>query len=192
MNEYAGLAMQVAAGIGLAACTGLRAFLPLFATGVAAKLGWITLGVRFGWLSSWPAITIFGVAVVTEIIADKIPVVDHALDLLQVFIKPAAGAVLLAAVVTDLAPLPAAVLGIIAGGSTAGIFHLAKAKLRIASTLASGGLANPLISVAEDGLVLLGTILSLVVPILMLAGLIGVALTVALVLRGRRPRSASR
>ena len=188
MNEYAALALQIAAGIGLAACAGLRAFLPLLVTGAAARLGWINLADNFDWLSSWPALIIFGVAAVTEVLGDKLPVVDHALDLLQSFLKPAAGAVLVAAVVTDLTPLQSAVLGILAGGSAAGAFHLTKAKLRLASTVFSGGLANPLISLAEDGLTLAGTFLSLVVPLIMLACLAGTILFVAflLLLRGRQ------
>jgi len=190
VNEYASLAVQIAAGIGLAACAGLRAFLPLFVTGAAARLGWITLGDHFAWLSSWPALVIFGAAVVTEMLGDKIPVVDHALDMLQALLKPAVGAVLVAAVVTDLTPLQSAVLGIIAGGSAAGISHLAKAKVRLASTIFSGGLANPLISLAEDGLSLIGTVLSLVVPFLMLAALLGSLLVVGLFLLLRNPGTA--
>ncbi len=190
MNEYASLAVQIAAGIGLAACAGLRAFLPLFVTGAAARLGWITLGDHFAWLSSWPALVIFGVAVVTEMLGDKIPVVDHALDVLQALLKPAAGAILVAAVVTDLTPLQSVVLGIIAGGSAAGLFHLAKAKVRLASTIFSGGLANPLISLAEDALSLVGTVLALVVPLLMLATLLGSLLVVGLFLLLRNPGAA--
>ena len=63
MEQTASLAFQVAAGIGLAACAGLRAFLPLFLVSAAARLGWVTPGAPFEWLSSWPALIVFGLVV---------------------------------------------------------------------------------------------------------------------------------
>jgi hypothetical protein len=131
MDEGTALALQVATGIGLAACAGLRAFLPLLVVGAAGRAGVVTLGASYEWLASWPALTVFGVAVVTEVLADKIPVVDHVLDLIGGVVKPAAGALLAASVLTDLTPLQSAVAGIVIGGGSAGIVHLIKAKLRL-------------------------------------------------------------
>src|SRR5437762_495318 len=80
MGSVPTLAIEVATGIALASCAGLRAFLPLFVTGALGRLGWISLSPSFEWLSSWPALVIFGVAVGTEMLGDKIPIVDHLLD----------------------------------------------------------------------------------------------------------------
>jgi len=190
MSEYAAIAVQVAAGIGLAAAAGLRAFLPLFVVGVAERMDWISLRGSFEWLGSGPALVIFGTAVVVEILADKIPFVDHVLDALQSVMKPAAGAVLATALLTDLPPLQATVLGIVAGGSAAGILHLAKAKVRIASTALTGGIANPVLSLAEDVLSIGGAVMSILVPLLALAGLAllaGAGLLLFLLLRRRAP-----
>ena len=165
----ADLAFEVAAGIALAACAGLRAFLPLLMLGVAGRLEWIALGESYRWLASWPALVIFGVAVVVEILSDKIPFVDHALDLVGGVVKPAAGALLAASVLADLTPLQAAVAGILAGGGTAGLVHVLKAKVRLFSSITTAGLGNPFLSVAEDLASFFGSLVAIVIPALLLA-----------------------
>jgi hypothetical protein len=172
------LVAQVASGIGLAACAGLRAFLPLFIVGLAGRFEWIPLTGRFEWVSSTPALVIFGVAVLAEILADKIPVVDHFLDSVQAFVKPIAGAVLAASVLAELTPLQASVLGLITGGTVSGAIHLTKANLRLVSSATTVGVANPVLSVIEDVGAILGSVMALVVPVLLvlllLVGLFGI------------------
>jgi hypothetical protein len=168
------LAAQVASGIGLAACAGLRAFLPLFVVGLAGRLEWIPLTGKFEFLTSTPALIVFGVAVLAEILADKIPVVDHFLDSIQAFVKPIAGAVLAASVLAELTPLQASVVGLITGGAVAGTMHLTKANLRLVSSATTAGLGNPVLSVIEDIGAVLGSVLALVVPILLVLLLVGV------------------
>ena len=88
------LLQSIALGIALASCAGLRAWLPLFAVGVSVRLGVLPLGDSFRFLGSNVALTVFAIATVIELLADKIPVVDHALDALSTFLKPVAGMVL--------------------------------------------------------------------------------------------------
>lgn len=182
------LVLQIAAGIGLASCAGLRAFLPLFVVGTAARAGWLRLGEGFAWLDSTPALVILGTAVVAEILADKFPVVDHALDAAGVFVKPIAGALVIASTLTATSPLAATVLGLILGAPLATGVHLIKAKTRLLSTATTLGFANPVQSLVEDAASIAGSILSLVVPIAVL----GLVLALATVLlwprrRDRRP-----
>ena len=90
--------VAIAAGIVLASSAGLRAFVPLFAVGVASRtFGW-DVATQMQWLASNTALTCFGIASALEIAADKIPVVDHALDAVHTIIGPIAGA--LAGIVT--------------------------------------------------------------------------------------------
>jgi len=175
-TQAAALLLQVAMGIGLAACAGLRAFLPLLVVGLAGRLELLPLTRSFEWLESWPALTVFGVAVLAEFLADKIPVVDHFLDAAQTFVKPVAGTILMASVLSDLTPLQATVLGLIAGGTAAGAVHVGKAKLRVVSSVTTAGTANPVVSFVEDVAAFLGTLASLVVPLLMLVLLLLAAL----------------
>ena len=93
--------IHVSMGIGLAACAGLRAFLPLFVVALAGKLELVTLSDSFAWMASWPALIVFGVAVVAEVLSDKFPIVDNLLDSVQIFVKPIAGALVAATVVED-------------------------------------------------------------------------------------------
>ncbi|MCP3981495.1 MAG: DUF4126 domain-containing protein [bacterium] len=166
--QAGGLALQVATGVSLAAAAGLRAFLPLFVAGAAGRWDVIPLTDSFAWLESTPALIVFGVAVVTEILADKVPVVDNFLDGLQSFVKPVAGTILVVAVVTDLAPLPAFALGLIAGGGTAGVVHVTKAHARLGSTVLTAGIANPLVSIGEDVAALFGAALALIQPLIVI------------------------
>jgi hypothetical protein len=153
-------------GIGLAASAGLRAFLPLLVISIAGKVGWVPLADRFEWLATWPAVIVFGVAVVMELLADKIPLIDNLLDTLHVWLKPVVGALLAVAVLTELEPLPATVLGIMAGASSAGIVHIVKAKARLLSSALTAGIGNPILSLIEDIVALIGSILSVIVPFL--------------------------
>jgi len=166
MEQIGPLAFQVAMGIGLAASAGLRAFLPLLVISIAGKVGWVPLADRFEWLATWPAVIVFGVAVVMELLSDKIPLIDNLLDTLQVWIKPVVGALLAVAVLTELEPLPATVLGIMAGASSAGIVHIVKAKARLLSSALTAGIGNPILSLIEDAVALIGSVLSVIVPFL--------------------------
>jgi len=178
--------IHVAMGIGLAACAGLRAFLPLLVIGLAGRWELVPLSPSFEWLAGTPALVVFGVAVITEALADKLPGVDHALDVLGAFVKPLTGALVTATVVKDWTPLYATVLCILVGGSTAGVVHVAKAKLRLLSTIGSAGLANPLLSAVEDLGALALAVAAILLPLALLALLaLGVG-TAALVIRTRR------
>ena len=166
LEEAGVLILQILAGAGLAAAAGLRAFLPPLVLGSLARFDVVTLRPSLDWMESTPALVVFGSAVVLEILADKIPWLDHALDVAQTFVKPAAGALVLAATLTDLPPLWTAVLAIVIGGTISGGIHLGKAALRVLSTGATGGAANPVVSTAEDGLALGGTLLAIFFPVI--------------------------
>lgn len=183
--------LQAAMGIGLAACAGLRAFLPLFVVGAAGRWFSLPLAGPFEWLASGPALTVFGIAVVTEVLADKVPVVDNVLDVIGGVLKPVAGALVAASVQDRLTPLQLVVAGIILGGGAAGLVHLAKAKVRLFSSVTTAGLGNPVLSIGEDIASFFGSLIAIVWPILLL---LAIATTVALlfIVRGRLRRRAAR
>lgn len=157
---------QLAMGLSLAACAGLRAFLPLFAIGLAGRMDWIPLISHFEWLESTPSLIVFGAAVVAELLADKVPWFDNLLDIGQTFVKPIAGVMAVAAVLHELTPLQGAVLALVLGGGVAGAVHLGKAKVRLLSTVSTGGLANPAVSVIEEGGAWSLALAALVVPLI--------------------------
>ena len=167
-GDYLTLASYAAAGIALAACAGMRAFLPLFVVGLAGRLGRFELSDGYHWLASDPALLVFGVAVVLETLADKIPLVDHALDAVQTVLKPAIGTIAAAALFVQLPPFLATVVGLIVGGSVATAVHLAKAKIRLFSTLATGTTLNPILSFTEDLVATVIAAVAILAPILAL------------------------
>ena len=169
----------LALAVALAASAGLRAWLPLFLAAILARLGVLDLGPSFQFLSSDKAIVLFGVATLVELLGDKIPAVDHALDAIGTGLRPAAGALLASSVlgtVTD--PLTAVALGTAVGAPTALIPHALKTAVRAVSTGVTGGLANPVLSFLEDALSVLLFILAVLVPLVVLA-LLGLTLLVA-------------
>ncbi len=180
----------IALAIALAACAGLRAWLPLLLAGGLARAGLLQLGPTFGFLSGDKALLLLALATVVEIAGDKIPAVDHALDLLSTVLRPAAGTLLAASVlgrVTD--PLTAWVLGLIVGTPASLVPHLAKSGLRLASTALTAGLANPVVSLVEDVSTLALFVVAVVAPLLVCALL---ALTLLLLARrAARPRTVT-
>ncbi len=172
MDWFSALAM-VALGISLAACAGLRAWLPLLITGGLVRAGWLHVGTSFEFIGTTPALIAFGIATVFEIVADKIPAVDHALDVFSTVARPAAGALLAASTFGALGgpfsnPVVAIALGIVVGAPTAMVPHIAKSGARVVSTGTTGGMANPLLSVAEDVATAVGVVLAFIMPLIML------------------------
>jgi hypothetical protein len=167
---------SLALGIALAACAGLRAWLPLLLASLLARAGWLDLGPSFQFLASNKALVLFAVATFIEIVGDKIPVVDHALDAIGTPLRPAAGALLAAAAIGQVSdPLTALVLGTAVGAPAALVPHAAKTALRAASTTFTGGLANPILSLVEDGASFVLFVLAVLVP-LVVVGLLLLAL----------------
>jgi hypothetical protein len=161
------LVLAALLGLGLAASTGLNTFLPLLLLAAAARFGiaGITLGEKFEWLTSDVAMIVLIIAVILELIADKVPAIDHFLDSVGTFVRPVAGAVAAASVFTGIDPTMAAVLGLIIGAPTSFGFHSLKAATRVASSAATFGCANPVISLVEDILSLGLSVLSIFAPL---------------------------
>ena len=170
MNSW-NIVLAILLGLGLSASTGLNTFLPLLLLAAAARfnIAGITLGEKFEWLSSDVAIIVLIVACILEIIADKIPAVDHFLDSVGTFLRPVAGALAAASVLTGVDPVVAAVVGLIIGAPTSFGLHTLKTGARLTSTATTFGCANPLLSLVEDvisfGLSVLAIFVPLLVPI---------------------------
>jgi hypothetical protein len=164
--------ISVALGIGLAAATGLRVFLPLLLAGLAARAGFVPLAAGFQWLATTPALVTLATAAVCEVLAYYVPGVDHALDLVAGPATVVAGVVASAAVMADIPQSVTWPVAIIAGGGIAGLTKGSTAVLRAKSGLLTGGLANPLVSTVESiGAVVLA-VLAILVPFACLAAVI--------------------
>ncbi len=165
MHDPVALTIHALMGLSLAACTGLRAFMPLFVVGLLSHLGYVPLAHDFAWLSNESALIVFGLATFAEVMADKFPLVDHALDALGVIVKPVAATLLFASVMRDLNPLHACVLGLVAAGSTATVMHLKKASVRLATSATTFAVLNPAVSVLEDLMCAGGITIAILAPV---------------------------
>ena len=177
-------------GLALAATCGLRAFLPLFVVSLLSHLGHIELSDGFEWMSSTSAVAGLGAAVLLELLADKIPVVDHVLDTVAVVVKPLAAMVAAASVMTELDPMLSTVVGLVLGGTMAQGVHLVKAKLRLLSSALTATVANPFVSIIEDILALMATILAFLLPVLLFVAAILVSFWGFRVWIGRRKQAS--
>src|SRR5262245_44054803 len=179
------LALSVVLGVGLAAATGFRVFVPMLIVSGAAYTGHLALGDSFAWLATPAALTMLGAAAIAEVLAYYIPGVDNLLDALATPAAFVAGTVLSAAMMTDMPSLVTWAEAVIARGGLAGLTQVATATLRPNSTVLTGGLGNPVIATAELGGALLVPLLALVAP---LAALVAVILFIWLAIRLLRRR----
>ena len=184
------LALSIALGVGLAAATGFRVFLPMLVVSVAAYTGHLPLSENFAWLGTPGALIMLGVAALVEILAYYIPGVDNLLDVLATPAAIVAGTLVSAAVITDLPPMLKWTTAIIAGGGVAGLTQGVTALLRAKSTVLTAGVGNPVIATAELGGSLLVSLLALAAPLVALLVVI-VFLWLAMRLIRRIARSAS-
>jgi Domain of unknown function (DUF4126) len=166
MSDYG---LSIVLGIALAAATGFRIFLPMLIMSVAAYTGHLSLAANFAWLGTPAALIMLAVAAVAEILAYYIPVVDNLLDALATPAAFVAGAVVSAAVMTDVPPMVKWTAAVIAGGGIAGLTQGLTGMLRAHSTVLTGGLGNSVIATAELGGALLITLLALAAPVAAIA-----------------------
>lgn len=168
MTDIGPWVLAVLLGLGLAASTGLNTFLPLLLLALVARfhpLGFDPhLNAQFSWLTGDTVMAALSVATVVEIIADKVPAVDHALHVVATFTRPAAGALAVASVSKNESAGTAALLGIVIGAPTALGYHAVKSGTRATSTITTLGSANPIISFLEDLVSMFMTIVSIVAP----------------------------
>jgi Domain of unknown function (DUF4126) len=185
--------------LGLAFASGLNAYLPMLAFAVSAR--WLHLykiNPGFAFVTQTWFIVILVILTILDFVADKIPLIDHTWDAIHTVIRPIAGAIVAAAAsgnaLSSLQTAPAtslteatgsyvtlsvisiAQLGIlivlVIGGGLAALSHMTKATTRLLSTATTAGLFNIVLSVGEDVLVLIITLLALFIPVAVLVLLI--------------------
>lgn len=153
---------------GLALSSGVNTYLPLFLLALFGRYGHVIhVSARFEWLVSDQAIFILGLLALSEILAQKFPVLDNIWDFLHTFLRPVAGAVATGATLTTNNALEI-VVAMLMGGTLAAAAHSTKSSLRLMSTTKSLGAANFVLSLGEDAAVLVATLLSVYAPWVML------------------------
>jgi hypothetical protein len=173
VNPSIDVLFSIALGIGLAAATGFRVFVPLLVAGLAARADWIPLTESFAWLASTPALIALGTAALLETLAFYIPGVDHVLDVLAGPFAVVAGVLASASVMVDLPPEARWPIAVIAGGGVAGVTKASAAVIRAKSAAMTGGLGNPIVSTVETAGAATISVLAVIAPIICVAAAIG-------------------
>jgi hypothetical protein len=175
--------VALATGLALSTAAGFNAYLPLLITGILARTtDLITLSAPYDRLEEPVVLGIIAAIAVVDFVGDKVPAVDHVLHTVGLVVAPVVGAILALGATSDAGVLPAValILGVISAGATQG----ARATVRPLSTATTGGLANPVLSLGEDGVSATLSITAIVLPLLALV--LAVAIVVALVVAVRR------
>lgn len=160
----------VAAGLGLSAAAGFRVFVPLFIMSVCQRFGIaidVPLAEDFEWLSSWPAMVMFGVATLAEVGAYYVPWVDNLLDTIATPAAIVSGTLISASVMPAMPDAVQWAGALLVGGGSAGIVQGGTVLLRAGSTATSGGLANPAVSTGEAGGAVATSILAMLIPLIL-------------------------
>ncbi len=160
--------LNILSAFGLSASAGLNAYIPLLIVALLAKFtNVIQLSKPWDTLTSWWVIGLLVVLSIIEFFADKVPAVNHINDIIQTIIRPAAGAILFAAsakVITDVHPILSLALGLLVSGSVHTVKSVA---VRPAVTAATAGVGNVPVSILEDLISTVVSILAAVVPVLL-------------------------
>lgn len=167
-------------GIGLSAACGFRVFVPLLVMSLASIMGWFQPMQGFEWLAMPSVCLALGFATVCEIGTYYIPWVDNVLDTITTPAAVVAGTLTTMAVSTgEMSQFASWASAIIVGGGTAGAVQLSTVAVRGLSTASTGGVANPVISTGEWMGALVLSVLSLLMPVLVVL-LVGIFLFVAI------------
>ena len=160
--------LSLATAFGLSTSAGLNAYIPLLVVALLARFSpLVTLNEPWEALSSWWAIGTLTVLLAVEILVDKVPAADTVNDVIQTFIRPAAGAILFAATTNaiGLHPVLAAICGVILAGGV----HVVKAGGRPVVAATTAGVGNPIVSTLEDIVSFVTSVLAIVAPYLVVA-----------------------
>ena len=160
--------LGVFSAFGLSASAGLNAYIPLLVVGVLAHYtNLIQLKQPWDLLANPWILILLGILLIIEMLADKIPAVNHINDAIQTFIRPAAGAIAFAAstdVIHGINPVLALACGLLVAGSV----HVVKsAAVRPLVTATTAGAGNVPVSIAEDITSTVVSFLSIVLPMVM-------------------------
>ncbi|MBQ7567230.1 DUF4126 domain-containing protein [bacterium] len=187
---HADWAVPLLMGIGLSACAGFRAWLPLLLVSALAHFGCLQLNPSMSALADERVLAALLIATAIEMIGDKVPALDNALDTAGSFLRPAAGTVVSSSLLVHADAGVALLLGVIVGGGTALSVHAGKSAVRLTSTASAPvhmGIGNVALSFAEDGLSIIASAMSVLLPILAgICAVLAVGVCLFMLIRWRR------
>ncbi|MDQ1654689.1 MAG: hypothetical protein QOI35_3889 [Cryptosporangiaceae bacterium] len=194
--------LEALTGTGLATAAGLNAYIPLLIVGLLSRFtDLITLPDGWRWLQNPWVLGILGVLLAVEVVADKIPVVDHINDVVQTVVRPTAGGLVFGATSsaqTVTVSNPDSFFShnrwvpVLGGIVLALLVHGTKAAARPVINGLTLGTGAPVASTIEDGVSVSVSLVAILLPVLVLFFLAGLIALMVWLVRRRRARSRTR
>jgi hypothetical protein len=150
---------------GSAWTSGINLYATVTVLGLLQKFGFAKLPGGLDVLDNWWIIGVAAALYAIEFFADKIPYVDSIWDVIHTFIRVPAGLIVAYAATADLDPsitIPAALIG----GGLALSSHGTKAAVRVGANLSPEPVSNWVLSLVEDVIAFIGTLLAVFAPVL--------------------------
>jgi hypothetical protein len=151
--------------LGTAWTSGINLYATVTVLGVLQKFGATKLPLGLTVLDNWWIIGIAGFLFAVEFFADKIPYVDSVWDVIHTFIRIPAGAIMAYAATNEMNPTVSTVATLL-GGGLALSSHGTKSALRATANLSPEPFSNWILSLVEDAIAIVGSLLAVFAPIL--------------------------
>jgi hypothetical protein len=153
--------------VGSAWLSGINLYATVFVLGLLQRFNMAHLPGDMSYVAHTWVIVLSGALFFVQFIADKIPAVDSAWDLVHTFIRVPAGAILAATAFAHFDP-SVRLLAMLLGGGVALTSHSAKTATRLVANTSPEPFSNIAMSLMGDALTLGGTILMTVHPVVIL------------------------
>lgn len=164
MNE---LLPTLSLALGSAWTSGINLYATVAVLGLLEKFGAAKLPAGLAALDNWWIIGIAATLYAIEFFADKIPYLDTIWDVIHTFIRVPAGAIMAFAATSQMDE-STKIIATLLGGGLALSSHGTKAALRGAANLSPEPFSNWILSVTEDAIAIIGSLLAVFAPVLIL------------------------
>lgn len=151
--------------LGSAWTSGINLYATVTVLGLLQKFGAAKLPGGLDVLDNWWIIGVAAFLYSIEFVADKVPYVDSVWDVIHTFIRVPAGAIVAYAATNEM-DASVSIIAALLGGGLALSSHGTKAAVRATANLSPEPVSNWALSLFEDGLAILGTVLAVIAPIL--------------------------
>ena len=151
--------------LGSAWTSGINLYATVTVLGLLQKFSAIELPGGLDVLENWWIIGVAGGMYAIEFVADKVPYVDSVWDAVHTFVRVPAGAAV-AYAATNQMDASFAIIATLLGGGLALSSHGTKAALRAGANLSPEPVSNWVLSIGEDIIAFVGTLLAVFAPII--------------------------
>jgi hypothetical protein len=166
--------------VGSAWLSGINLYATVFMLGLMQRFNLAHLPGDMSYVAHTWVLVLSGVLFAVQFIADKIPAVDSAWDMVHTFIRVPAGAILAATAFAHFDP-SVRLAAMLLGGGIALSSHSAKTATRLAANTSPEPFSNAALSLAGDAVTVGGTALMVNHPVVILV-CVGVAIIISTIM----------